>query len=156
MHWPCICLINKASFTHTQRKTSALAQCYSKVSECYAASTTNLILLYHPSCTNPNYQGWHLPPQSDTIRHNHHTHTFMNVLSLACLRHCYQTSSLKYVNGLDVQCVYFTAAPRTSALSHRKPTSAETSLNICVVQNGDRTNALYKKRNARYYSQDWQ
>ena len=116
------------------------------MSEYDPAGTANLILLYYPSCTNPNEQGWHLPPQSDTIRHSHHTHTFINALSLACLRHCYQTSSLKYVSGLDVKGVYFTAAPRMSALSPRKPTSAETSLNICVVQNSDRRNALYKKR----------
>ena len=86
------------------------------------------------------------PTQSDTIRHNHHTYTYMNALSLARLRHFYQTSSLKYVHGVHVQSVHFTAAPRTAALSHTKLKSAETSLNICVVQNGGRRNALYRKR----------
>jgi hypothetical protein len=58
-------------------------------------------------------------------------------------------SSLKYVNGLDVKAVYFTAAPRMAVLSHRKPTSAEISLTICVAQNSDRRNALYKKRHKK-------
>jgi hypothetical protein len=70
-------------------------------------------------------------------------HTSMNALILGCLRHCYQISSLKCVHGLKVKGVHFTMAPITVALPHRKPTSAETSLNICVSQNGDRINALY-------------
>jgi hypothetical protein len=51
-----------------------------------------------------------------------------------------------HVQGVHVQGVHFTAAPRTAALSHTKLTSAETALNICVVQNGGRRNALYRKR----------
>ena len=70
----------------------------------------------------------------------------MTALSVASLRHCYQTTSKKYVHGLDLKGVSFVAPPSTVALSHSNAASVETSLKICVVQNGDIRNAFYKKR----------
>jgi len=97
------------------RKLQSFHSVTAKVSEYDPANTRNFIFLHNPICTYKSKRS--RLPSISPFRHNHHTHThtFMNALSLACLRHCYQTSSLKYVHGLHVQGVYFTAAPRMAA-----------------------------------------
>jgi len=124
------------------RKLQSFHSVTAKVSEYDPANTRNFIFLHNPICTYKSKRS--RLPSISPFRHNHHTHTHTHIYE------CFE-SGMPAPLLPNFESKIRTWSACTGCLFYRCTENGslhlpEISLNICVVQNGDRRNALYKKR----------